>query len=99
MRLLGNLCGLVLAMTLWAIPALAGKRLALVIGNSQYQNVAKLPNPANDASDIAAELEKLGFEVMAGTDLTREQFAIVISDFRSMVRAEKADDVLVYLVE
>jgi hypothetical protein len=29
--------------------ALADKRIALVIGNSGYQSVARLPNPANDA--------------------------------------------------
>jgi uncharacterized caspase-like protein len=34
-------------------PAPADKRVALVIGNSSYRNVAKLSNPANDA--VAAE--------------------------------------------
>ena len=32
-----------------ASPALAEKRVALVIGNSAYQNVTALENPANDA--------------------------------------------------
>jgi hypothetical protein len=45
-------------------PALAdGKRVALVIGNSTYRNVPTLPNPANDAADIAAALNRLGFAV------------------------------------
>lgn len=43
-------------------PAIA-KRLALVIGNSNYQNVPILKNPTNDATLIAAALEKVGFEV------------------------------------
>ena len=34
-------------------PAFAAKRVALVLGNSAYQNVAKLPNPVNDGAAIA----------------------------------------------
>ena len=33
-------------------PAWAEKRVALVLGNAAYQNVAKLPNPVNDLSLI-----------------------------------------------
>ncbi len=40
------------------------KRYALVIGNATYQHVAPLKNSANDANDIAAELEKSNFEVV-----------------------------------
>jgi Caspase domain/WG containing repeat len=39
------------------------KRLALVIGNSNYQSGDHLPNTENDATDIANVLKKLGFEV------------------------------------
>ena len=47
-----------------ATPASAdGKRVALVIGNSAYRNVPALPNPANDAADVAAALTRLGFTV------------------------------------
>ena len=42
--------------------ALAEKRVALVIGNSAYQKVAKLFNPANDAAAVAAMLKAAGFE-------------------------------------
>jgi hypothetical protein len=38
-----------------------GKRVALIIGNSAYRNVPALPNPANDASDVAAAFRRLGF--------------------------------------
>lgn len=51
----------------------SARRLALVIGNSTYQNVAELTNPQNDASDIAEKLRNLSFDVMLGTNLTREQ--------------------------
>ena len=40
-----------------------GKRVALVVGNSAYRNVPELPNPANDAGDVAAALNRLGFSV------------------------------------
>ena len=43
-------------------PALAEKRVALVIGNSAYQNVVPLVNPSNDAKAIAATLTKAGFD-------------------------------------
>jgi tetratricopeptide (TPR) repeat protein len=40
------------------------KRYALVIGNATYQHVAPLKNSANDANDIAVELERSNFEVI-----------------------------------
>jgi hypothetical protein len=47
-----------------AVPAAAdGRRVALVIGNGAYRNVPALPNPANDAGDVAAALRRLGFAV------------------------------------
>jgi hypothetical protein len=39
-------------------------RLALVIGNSDYQHFGALKNPVNDARDISEALEELGFEVV-----------------------------------
>src|ERR1700716_35317 len=44
--------------------ALAPKRVGLVVGNSSYQNVAKLPNPSADANAIADMFRKAGFEVV-----------------------------------
>jgi hypothetical protein len=61
----------VLALGLLAAPALAERRIALVVGNSDYQHVAKLANPKNDAEDLSKQLAALGFEVMGGTDLDR----------------------------
>jgi len=57
-----------------AAPASAdGKRVALVIGNSAYRNVPALPNPANDAGDVAAAFRRLGFAVTLITDGTFEE--------------------------
>jgi uncharacterized caspase-like protein len=47
-------------------PALADKRVALVIGNSAYQNVTPLDNPKNDARLMADTLRSLGFSLVGG---------------------------------
>lgn len=52
-----------LAGTIQPGAAAEGKRVALVIGNGAYRKVPALLNPPNDASDIAAALERLGFSV------------------------------------
>jgi hypothetical protein len=57
-----------------AAPALAdGKRVALVIGNGAYRDVPALPNPANDAGDVAAALRRLGFAVTLITNASFEE--------------------------
>ena len=52
-------------------PALAERRVALVIGNGAYQHAPRLPNPANDAADVAAALKRSGFETILATDLNK----------------------------
>ena len=49
------------------------KRLALVIGNSNYQYLSKLPNPVGDALLIAETLDSLGFEIMLDTNITTKR--------------------------
>ena len=39
------------------------EKYALVIGNGAYTNLSRLANPANDAEDVTATLQKLGFTV------------------------------------
>lgn len=56
------------------------KRVALVIGNSNYQ-AAPLKNPANDARVIAATLRRLGFEVDERTDLGYISFNEAVESF------------------
>lgn len=59
---------LLLLSCFYAAPAEAAGRVALVVGNSDYQSLPKLPNPRNDAGDIAALLEDLDFEVIEAVD-------------------------------
>src|SRR6187399_1774494 len=67
--------GLTAAFFLFGVlgPAAAEKRVALVIGNSAYQHTAVLKNPSNDATDMAATLRQLGFDVIDGNDLTKDE--------------------------
>jgi formylglycine-generating enzyme required for sulfatase activity len=70
MRLLAAIACTVMLICLGIAPGQAEKRVALVIGNSGYRNVSALPNTKNDANDIAASFERLGFsvnKVMDGT--------------------------------
>ena len=69
--------------------ARAEKRIALVIGNSAYQNTPDLKNPKNDAIDVAAALRRLGFEVFEGRDLDKRAMERLIRQFG--VRLSGAD--------
>ena len=74
-----------------ATPTLAGKRVALVIGNSAYQNALKLPNPKNDASAVAASLERLDFQVVRGIDADYDGMEKALREFsRALADADLA---------
>ena len=72
----------------------AGGRIALVIGNSTYENVAKLPNPVNDAGSISEALKRLGFDVTLARNLNSGDMRKVLRDFGH--RASGADMAVVY---
>jgi hypothetical protein len=57
---------ILLASLLFGLPAIAGERVALVVGNSSYQHVAPLDNPMNDAKLMADTLRELGFTLIGG---------------------------------
>lgn len=64
----------------------ADKRVALVIGNSDYKNVSQLPNPSRDADAIGALLKKAGFDVVdARTNLGGSDMRRLIRDFSDKV--------------
>ncbi|WP_319531830.1 caspase family protein [uncultured Cohaesibacter sp.] len=75
--------------------AYAEKRVALVIGNSDYQHVARLPNPQNDAASIAEALRQVGFDaVIEKNDLPFQLLNITLRDFAAL--ADTADVALVF---
>ncbi|MBT1515111.1 caspase family protein [Bradyrhizobium sp. SRL28] len=63
----------------------AEQRVALVIGNSNYQTAPKLANPGNDAQSMAQLLNTAGFEVTQATDLARSEMVRVVQDFSAKV--------------
>ena len=60
-------------------------RIALVIGNSAYQQ-DRLRNPVNDATDMANALRELGFKVILRTDATQRQMKRSLREFRNELR-------------
>jgi uncharacterized caspase-like protein len=92
-RLFALVLGALLVLT--AEPASATKRVALVVGNSTYQNAPLLPNPANDAAAIAATLKGAGFDVVdSRLNLTATDMKRALRDFADQAR--DADIALVY---
>jgi tetratricopeptide (TPR) repeat protein len=72
-----------------------GRRVALVIGNSNYQAVGRLPNPVNDSRAIAASLRRLNFaEVIERYDLGQAAMGVAIKEFGD--RTANAEWAVVY---
>ncbi len=65
---LGVVLLLSVVLVAWASVALADGRVALVVGNSTYAHIGRLPNPANDAAAVSAALRRLGSEVTTNLD-------------------------------
>ncbi len=83
------------ALLLLCQPAFATKRVALVVGNSAYQNVALLPNPVHDGAMIAATLKNAGFDVVDSRhDVPAAELRRALRDFAD--RARDADIAVVY---
>lgn len=57
------------------------RRVALVIGNGTYEDAGTLPNPVNDALDMATKLRQIGFEVVEGHDLGKRDLERRIGEF------------------
>lgn len=71
------------------------RRIALVVGNSAYENVAALANPARDAALVAETLKLTGFDsVTLLTDLRKDALTAALRDFAR--QAEIADWAMVY---
>ena len=84
----------VMLFSLMAADAYAEKRVALVIGNGAYRNVPTLPNPPNDATDVAAALRRSGFDVIFETNL--DQIGMQDASIRFAREARTADVALFY---
>jgi len=68
-----------------AAPALAEKRVALVVGNNEYRNIPRLQKAVNDARAMGDALRQLGFTVMAAENQTRKGFTETLLAFDQAV--------------
>lgn len=59
---------------------MSGKKIALCIGNNNYNSVTSLSNAINDAHAIGLKLQSLGFEVLIHDDLNAYSMACAIGD-------------------
>jgi uncharacterized caspase-like protein len=92
----GVLASLCLVLLTLASPAQerALRGVALVIGQSDYEHLPKLPNPANDAKALDRLLEDLGFEVDTVADGDRKKLTRSLERF--IEDAEDADVAMIY---
>src|SRR5436190_20263912 len=75
--------------------AWAEKRVALVVGNSKYLTVPQLPNPARDATSVAAMFKEAGFDTIeTQVDVGNIEFKRSIRRFETI--ADQADIAVVY---
>ena len=91
-RVIISFAGHLLAAALMAaspFSASAQERVALVVGNGAYTHAIRLPNPANDAADMAASLRELGFEVISAVDADKTAFDAKLRDFAKRLRGAR----------
>lgn len=69
--------------------AVADKRVAFVVGNGAYANVTRLSNSPMAAKAMTEVLRNVGFDVVEGTDLTRDEMAKRLLEFGN--KAQGAD--------
>ncbi|MFV0360839.1 caspase family protein [Tropicimonas sp.] len=90
-HILQRLCAALLgtAMLLLAHPGAvrAEPRIALVVGNQDYENTTVLENPVSDAKLIAGKLARQGFAVTLLTDGDESAMHVAIADFGRQLRS------------
>jgi hypothetical protein len=97
-RLLARVAGAVLGAIVLVVAsgqAEAERRVALIIGNSNYKAAGiSLSNPRNDAQDVAAALGGLGFEVTTAIDASKHDMDLALQRFARL--AADADSALFF---
>ncbi|HRQ89834.1 MAG TPA: caspase family protein, partial [Bacteroidia bacterium] len=92
------LLGFILLATGLALPARTEaqdqRRIALVVGNDDYQHASKLSNAVNDSRSVAKALRHVGFDVIHVENASIDQFDEALSKF--MANGRKADVGLFY---
>ncbi len=77
---------LFLLISLQSFAHLGERRIALVIGNGDYQNDKSIPSAANDAQLMAGALEGLGFMVIKHINADKKQIEDAIKGFSKYLK-------------
>ncbi|WP_288142388.1 caspase family protein [Mesorhizobium sp.] len=89
-------CGIVAALMLASVTTFEAsaieRRVAFVIGNSDYQEISALKNPAKDVVDVSNTFRAAGFDVFVASNLTKLQFE---DQFRNYLAAVDGAEVAV----
>ena len=95
------LLALLIAALIFVLPSVSAaedqtalRGVALVIGQSKYEHLSPLPNPANDADAIEALLADLGFDLVRRADRDAKTLARDLERFAE--DAEEADVAVLY---
>ena len=70
------------------------RKLALIIGIGDYENITKLDNPENDADDLSLALESINFIVTKELNLKRVEMRHALVNFDESIKS--GDLVLFY---
>ena len=65
------------------------KKVALIIGNGNYLHSGRLKNPTNDSRDMKNSLEKLGFEISYGENLTKKDMNRKLKEFGQIAQGSE----------
>lgn len=84
------IAALVAASTVSIASAEAAKRLALVVGISDYKGLFDLRNARNDARLMTDTFKSLGFEVVHLEDPSKERFRATVDGFSDRIGADDA---------
>jgi formylglycine-generating enzyme required for sulfatase activity len=94
MRVVAACACAVMLMIFGVLPGHAERRVALVVGNGDYQHADKLANPVTDARRLRDTLGRLGFDIVYGENLAKQQLERTIGRFADA--AQGADVALVF---
>jgi len=80
----------ILLLSLGAARAQEDARIALIIGNSTYKSLPKLPNPVEDAHLMESALKAVGFETITIVDATQQKFIEGMKTLSSKIGPESS---------
>ena len=65
------------------------KKVALIIGNGNYLHSGRLKNPTNDSRDMKNSLERIGFEIIYGENLTKKEMNRKLKEFGQIAQGSE----------